>query len=81
MNSRGLRADVGKFTLYWLLVGALLLWVVLLVFIDILTIRQDFLSSKRMIFRDTIGDPELLKKLRDAKRPSDAGDDEHERGE
>jgi len=81
LNSRGLRADLGKFTLYWLLVGVLLLWVILLVFMDMLTIRQDFLSSKRSIFHDTIGDPKLLKKLRDAQKRADSGSDEQDKSE
>jgi len=81
LNSSGLRADLGKFTLYWLLVGVLLLWVMLLVLIDVLTIRQDFLSSKRSIFHDTIGDPELLKKLRDARKQSEGGSEEQDSSE
>jgi hypothetical protein len=81
LNSRGLRADLGKFSLYWLLVGVLLLWVILLVLIDMLTIRQDFLASKRSIFHDTIGDPELLKKLRDARERTDTDGDEQDRPE
>ena len=67
LSSDALKANWPKFKLYWLLVLVLLLWVVALVFIDVLMIRQDFVSSKRSIFRDTIGDPELLKKLRDAR--------------
>ncbi len=81
LNSRGLRADPGKFTLYWLLVGVLLLWVILLVFVDMVTIRQDFLSSKRTIFHDTIGDPELLKKLRDARKRAESSSDEQDKNE
>jgi len=81
LNSSGLRANPPKFMLYWLLVGVLLLWVVLLVLIDMLTIRRDFVSSKRTIFRDTIGDPELLKKLRDAQRRNDSGGDEQDKPE
>ena len=77
-NSDALKANPPKFMLYWLLVGVLLLWVVVLVFIDMVTIRQDFVSSRRSILRKTIGDPELLEKLRDAQKRSENRTDEQE---
>jgi hypothetical protein len=79
VNSSGLTANPSKFMLYWLLVGVLLLWVVVLVLIDMLAIRKDFLSSKRTIFRSTIGDPNLLRKLRNAQKRKDDDSDEQEK--
>jgi hypothetical protein len=70
-KSEALKETPPKFLLYWLLVGVLLLWVVVLVLLDMLTIRRDFIASRRSVLRNTIGDPELLKKLRDAQEQSD----------
>lgn len=75
-KSEELKETPPKFLLYWLLVAVLLLWVVMLVFIDVLTIRRDFISSRRSILRNTIGDPKLLKKLRDAQDKGDNHSDE-----
>jgi hypothetical protein len=75
-KSEELKEVPPKFLLYWLLVGVLLLWVVMLVFVDMITIRRDFISSRRSILRNTIGDPELLKKLRDARNKADNHCDE-----
>jgi len=80
-TSEALKANPPKFLLYWLLVGVLLLWVVALVFIDMLTIRRDFIASRRSILRKTIGDPELLKKLRDAQEQSDGNPNQQEKRE
>ena len=80
-KSDALKATPPKFLVYWLLVGVLLLWVVVLVFVDMLGIHRDFVSSRRSILRKTIGDPELLKKLRDAQEQSDNYSDEEERRE
>jgi thiosulfate reductase cytochrome b subunit len=77
--SEALKATPSKFLLYWLLVGVLLLWVVVLVFIDMLTIRRDFIASRRSILRNTIGDPELLKKLQDAQERGDSTNKQEER--
>ena len=78
-TSEALKATPTKFLLYWLLVGVLLLWVVVLVFIDMLTIRRDFIVSRRSILRNTIGDPELLKKLREAQKKGDTQTNEQEK--
>lgn len=64
----GLRSDPTKFSLYWCLVFGLLLWVIALVLVELLAIRLHFVSSRRKIFLDTIGDPALQKKLHDAQQ-------------
>ena len=76
VKSEELREDRLRFTLYWCIVGLLLLWVIGLVALELLAIRVHFLHAKRNIFHNTIGDPAFLKKLRDAQREKKQADDQ-----
>jgi len=78
VNFEGLREDRVRFTVYWAIVLLLLLWVLALVLLEMLAIRMEFTAANRNIFHRTIGDPDFLKKLHDARQSKEKQADDQD---
>ena len=62
-NSSGLRDHPIMFLIYWGAIFLLLVWVLLLVAIDLLTIRLKYVVKRRQLFRQTFIDDKLMHRL------------------
>jgi len=62
-NSSGLRNHPIMFLIYWGAIFLLLVWVLLLVAIDLLTIRLKYVVKRRQLFRQTFIDDKLMHRL------------------